>query len=135
MATLDDVRRIALGLPEVEERPGGRDWQVRKKSFVWERPLRKADYQALGDSAPGGTIIGVRVPDIADQQALVQTGPEAVFITPHFEGWPGVLVELDRITVDDLTELIVDAWMVQAPRRLAREWLATEDPDQGDTGA
>lgn len=126
MATLDDVRRIALRLPEVEERSDRGDWQVRKKSFVWERPLRKADYQALGDAAPEGIVIGVRVPEIADQQALVQTGPDAVFITPHFDGWPAVLVDLEQISVEDLTELIVDAWLVQAPKRLSRPWLESQ---------
>lgn len=125
MPTLDDVRRIALALPEVEERPSHRDWRVRNKPVVWERPLRQADYQALGDDAPQGTIIGIRVPEVADQQALVQSGPEAVFITPHFEGWPAVLVELDRISVEELTELIVDAWLTQAPRRLSKPWLET----------
>jgi hypothetical protein len=123
MATLDDVRRIALGLPEVEERPGHHDWRVLNKSIVWERPLRKTDYAALGDDAPEGTIIGLRVPDVSDQRALVQSGPEAVFITPHFEGWPGVLVELEAISIEDLTELIVEAWLVQAPKRLTRPWI------------
>jgi hypothetical protein len=125
VATLDDVRSIAMGLPEVEERStrGITEWRVRDKLVVWERPLRKVDLVALGDDAPNGTIVGVRVPDIGAQQALVASGPDAVFITPHFEGWPGVLVELEACPVDELRELIVEAWLVQAPKRLADEWL------------
>jgi hypothetical protein len=128
MATTDDVRDIALALPGVTERSGRglSEWRVGDKLVVWERPLRKVDLKALGDDAPDGTIIGVRVPDVGAQQALVASGPDAVFITPHFEGWPGVLVHLERIDLEDLRELIVEAWLVQAPKRLTREWLDAE---------
>ena len=63
MATWDDVRRIALGLPETSERlsRGLRQWSVRDRSFVWERPLRRADLEALGDDAPDGPILGAHV--------------------------------------------------------------------------
>lgn len=128
MATTDDVRDVALALPGVTERSGRglSEWRVGDKLVVWERPLRKADFEALGDDAPDGTIIGLRVPDLGAQQALVASGPDAVFITPHFGGWPGVLVHLERIGLDDLRELIVEAWLVQAPKRMAREWLDAE---------
>ena len=63
MATWDDVRRAALGLPGTEER-SGRDgllaWLVKDKTFVWERPLRRSDREALGDAAPDGPILGAR---------------------------------------------------------------------------
>jgi hypothetical protein len=63
MATWDDVRRLALALPETSEREsrGLRGWRVKDKGFVWERPLRRADYAALGDDAPDGPILGARV--------------------------------------------------------------------------
>lgn len=129
MATLDDVREMALNLPEVEQRPGRHEWRVRDRLVVWERPLRKADYLALGEGAPDGTIVGVRVADIGEQQALVQSGPEAVFITPHFEGYPYVLIELNRISLEELRELIVESWLIRAPKRLSKAWLqAQEDP-------
>ena len=124
MADWDDVRRIAAELPGLEETPGKLEWRVRKKPVAWNRPLRRADLAALGEDAPTGTILGVRVTDVAEQQALVQNGPEAVFITPHFKEWPAVLVELDRISVDDLAELIADGWSVQAPKRVVKEWFA-----------
>lgn len=124
MATWDDVRRIASALPGLEETPGKLEWRVRNKPVIWSRPLRQADHVALGDSAPGGTILGVRVTNVAEQQALVQNGPDSVFITPHFDGWPAVLVELDRIDPGDLEELIVDGWAVQAPKRVVKEWTA-----------
>lgn len=123
MATWDDVRRIALRLPETEEAEsrGLAQWKVRGKGFVWERPLRTADYQALGADAPEGLILGVRTPDVMVKEALVSDDPAVYFTTPHFEGWPAVLVRLEKIPVDELEELIIEAWITQAPKRLAKE--------------
>ncbi len=129
MANWDDVRRIASELPGLEETPGKLEWRVRNKPVAWNRPLRRADLDALGDAAPVGTIIGVRVSDVAEQQALVQHGPDAVFVTPHFAGWPAVLVELDRIDREELEELIIDGWATQAPRRVVKEWAAQQGPE------
>ncbi|MET8908076.1 MmcQ/YjbR family DNA-binding protein [Micromonospora sp. NPDC004551] len=122
MATWDDVRRIALALPETTERGSHDDlpaWRVRDKLFVWERPLRRADLDALGDAAPEGPILGARVPDLGAKEALLADDPEVYFTTPHFEGYPAVLVRLDRIGVEELTELVTEAWHARAPKRLA----------------
>ena len=62
VATWKDVARIVAELPETTE-ASPRNWRVRKKLMVWERPLRKADYAALGDAAPDGDILGARVSD------------------------------------------------------------------------
>ncbi|MBQ1043141.1 MULTISPECIES: MmcQ/YjbR family DNA-binding protein [unclassified Micromonospora] len=122
MATWDDVRRIALALPETTERGSYDDlpaWRVRDKMFVWERPLRRSDLEALGDAAPDGPILGARVPDLGAKEALLADDPAVYFTTPHLDGYPAVLVRLDRITVDELTELITEAWHARAPKRLA----------------
>lgn len=123
MAGWEDVRRIALGLPETEETDsrGLPQWKVRGKGFVWERPLRKADYEALGHDVPDGPILGARTPDVMVKEALVAHDPNVYFTTPHFDGWPAVLVRLEEIPADELEELIVEAWITQAPKRLARE--------------
>jgi hypothetical protein len=125
MATWDDVRRIALALPETEEGEsrGQRHWRVKDKGFVWERPLRRSDYEALGDTAPEGPILGVRVEHLGAKEALLADDPGVFFTTPHFDGYPAVLVQLDRIGVEDLTELIVEAWLVRAPKRVAKAYL------------
>ena len=127
MATWDDLRRIALALPETTERPshdGLPAWRVRDKLFVWERPLRRADLEALGDAAPDGPILGARVPDLGAKEALVADVSDVYFTIPHFDGYPAVLVRLDRITVDELTELVVEAWHARAPKRLAATYRA-----------
>ena len=124
VATWEDVRRIALALPETSERVswGSASWRVKDKGFVWERPLRKADLAALGDDAPDGPILGVRVADLGVQQAMIADDPSVYFITPHFDGYPAVLVRLDRIGVDELAEVVVEAWLLRAPKRLAAQY-------------
>ena len=130
MASWQDVRRIALALPATSERPawGNAAWRVRDKTFVWERPLRPADLRALGDAAPDGPILGARVEHVGAKEALIADDPGVYFTTPHFDGYAAVLVRLDEIAVDELVELIAEAWLCQAPKRLAKEFLesATE---------
>jgi hypothetical protein len=126
MATWDDVARIALDLPETTEEQawGHRHWKVRGKGFVWERPLRKSDLNALGDAAPEGPILGARVEHLVAKEALLQD-PSGVFFTiPHFDGYPAVLVLLDEIDLDGLDEVIVEAWLCRAPKRVADVYLA-----------
>jgi hypothetical protein len=125
VADWDDVRRIALALPETNERVS-RDhafWRVKDKGFVWERPLRKTDLAALGDAAPSGPILGARVEHLGAKEALLADDPDVFFTIPHFDGYAAILVRLDRITVTDLEELITEAWLVRAPRRLVEAFL------------
>src|SRR6266513_1472134 len=100
MATWEDVSRLALALPEAEEgytHGGNRAWTVRKKMFVWERPLRKSDLKALGDAAPAGPILGAKVEHEIAKEALLADDPEAFFTIPHFDGYPAVLIRLPEI--------------------------------------
>jgi hypothetical protein len=123
----DDVRRMALGLPETSERcsRGLASWRVREKGFVWERPLRPADLRALGEAAPTGPILGARVEHLGAKEALLADDPNVYFTTPHFDGYPAVLVRLDRITGHELEELIVEAWLARATKRLAKDYIDT----------
>ena len=125
MATWDDVARIALALPETGESTsyGQRAWKVKDKTFVWERPLRRSDLEALGDAAPDGPILGARVENEMAKEALVANDPDVFFTTPHFNGYPAILSQLDKISVEDLTEVIVEAWLAKAPNRLVKEYL------------
>jgi hypothetical protein len=127
VATWDDVRRLALGLPEASEGTahGNMAWKVRDKLFVWERPLRKSDLAALGDAAPEGPILGARVEHLVAKEALLADDPDVFFTTPHFDGYPAVLVLLERIGLDDLEEVIVEAWLARAPNKLVKEYLAS----------
>ncbi len=117
---------MALDLPETSERlsHGHASWRVRDKLFVWERPLRPADLRALGEAAPTGPILGARVEHLGAKEALLADDPGVYFTTPHFDGYAAILVRLDQIAADELRELIVDAWLCRAPKRLADQYLA-----------
>lgn len=126
MATWEDVARIVGQLPLTTEQ-APHDWRVGKKLIAWERPLRKSDVEALTRNRvqpPAGDILGVRVPDEGAKFALIADEPDVYFTTPHFDGYAAVLVKLAEIAVGDLQELITDAWLTQAPRRLVKEFLA-----------
>jgi hypothetical protein len=137
MPTWDDVRRIALALPETSERPshdGKPGWRVKDKLFVWERPLRRADRRALGDAAPAGPLLGAWVDGTGAKEALIASEPDVFLTTPHFDGYAIVLARLEPIPLDELEELIVEAWLLRAPRRLAKQYLDARPDDLHDVG-
>jgi hypothetical protein len=125
VADWDDVRRLALALPQAEERisRGTRQWRVKEKLFVWERPLRSKEVEELAETAPTGPVLGARVEHTIAKQALLADDPGVFFTTSHFDRSAIVLVRLERILVEDLEEVITEAWLVRAPPRLAQELL------------
>ncbi len=125
MATWDDVARAAARLPEVEVR--GHSWSVRRKSFAWERPLRKGDLEELGEAAPEPPILAAWVEDKLAKEALIASAPNLYFTTSHFDGYAIVLARLAMLDPEELDELLVEAWLARAPKRLAAEYLAEGD--------
>jgi len=132
MATWDDVSSLALALPETTE---GRDtnglkWEVRRTYFAYERPLRASDVDDFSGPLPDGPILGVRVADVADKRGLMGAHPELFFTMPRYADNPAVLVLLDAIPLDLLDEVLTEAWLCRAPKRLAAQFLA----DRGIAG-
>jgi len=116
-------------LPETSERLS-RDrcqWRVKDKLFVWERPLRRGEVETLGDRAPDGPIVGARVEHLGAKEALLADDPQVFFTTPHFDGYPAILARLERISVEDLDELVTEAWLARAPKRLVEAYLKEMD--------
>ena len=126
MATWDDVNRLALELPDVVAAAdtNGYKWEVHGVHFAYERPLRKRDLQELGGAAPTGEILGVRVADLDDKRGLIGSNPDVFFTIPHYAIYPAVLVVLKEIGLEQLREVLTDAWLCRAPKRLAARFLA-----------
>ena len=130
MATIEDVRRIALGFPRVVERPDGHNsgpsWRTNAGMLAWERPPRRSDLEqlaALGREWPDGVILGIRVDGEVAKAAILETYPDVFFTIPHFDGFPAVLTRLDVIDEQLLREMITDAWLLRAPKTVAAAWL------------
>jgi hypothetical protein len=112
VADWDTVRELALAFPEVEEsREGRRAWSVRGKGFAWE--ARERD----------GGGLAVRV-DRDEKRLILESDPNVYFSSPHYDGYPGVQIRLELIGRDELAERLEDAWLIQAPKRLAADFLA-----------
>lgn len=130
MPTLEDVRGIAMALPGASERAGGTgaQWRVGERLFVWERPLRPRELEAFEGPPPAGTILGVRVEHLLAKEALLGQAGDVYFTTSHFDGHPSILVRLDAAPMGELRELIVEAWLCRAPKRLASAYLVEHPP-------
>lgn len=127
MATFDDVARIALALPGTAEGTSRqhRAWSVGRKAFVWERPFTQADLKRFGDEpVPEGPIVGVRVEDLEEKEAILAEARPGFFTIQHFEGFAGLLVQLDVVGEAELREALVDAWLATAPPALANQHAA-----------
>jgi len=129
MATWDDVRRIALALPETTEGTtfDNQAWLVKGKSFVWRRPLNKADLKRWGTAQPPppeGPVLAAYVADLDEKDALVTEEPDIFFTIEHFTGFRAVLIRLDMIAVDRLEDVVTDAWLARAPKRVAADFLS-----------
>lgn len=121
MATWQQVHEIGHDLPGIEVR--GNEWRVGNKLVAWERALRRSDHEALGSDAPDGDVLAVWLPDLDTKQALLADDPDTYFTTPHFEGYRAILIRLEEIAVDELEELMIEAWVDRAPKRLSRPFL------------
>ena len=128
-ARVEDVHRIAGRMPHVSTVVGTKGnavYQVGQKSFVFFRTPRPDAFDPETGERWDDVIV-IWVATEGDKQALVQDPDSPCFSTPHFDGHPSVLVRASRlgeIDLDELTELIQDAWLSRASRRRAETWLA-----------
>jgi len=123
VADQEDVRRIALALPGTSESDDHFSFSVlnkgKQKGFVWAWNERIAPKKPR---VPRADIVGIRVAGLLDKEALLALDTETFFTEPHYNGFPAILVRLPLIDLDQLEELIVDAWRCQAPRALVAAW-------------
>jgi hypothetical protein len=115
MADADDVRRLALALPQVVEiESDGFDFRVVDRGFVWSYPERRPGKSRLIRADIAVLFVG----EEAEKQALLLGEPEIFFTTPAYDGWPLVMLRLAEVDVERLGELVIDAWRMRAPKAL-----------------
>jgi hypothetical protein len=117
VADFDDVRRIALSLPETAEDNGA--FSVTGKQFVWpwrERVTPKKPKVKRYD------IVALRTDGVGEKEALIASDTRKFFTEDHYNGYAAVLLRLDEVDVDELRELLTDAWRVQAPKKLRKSF-------------
>ena len=114
MADWDVVRELALALPEVEASTSGRvAFSVRGKGFAWE--ARERD----------GGGLAVRV-EREEKELILDSNPDVYFTSPHYTGFPAVQIRVEVIERDELRERLEDAWLIQAPKKLASAYVAED---------
>ena len=115
MATFDDVRRIALALPDVQEDASGTEFRIDGKLFAHPWLERTDPKQAR---VPNLEVAVVRIASEADKEVLIDMDPGVFFTEPHFDGWPSIHVRLAAVDEATLEQLLADAWRTRAPKRL-----------------
>jgi hypothetical protein len=128
VADQEDVRRIALALPDTTEAEDHFSFSVHnegtQKGFVWAWNER---LEPKKPRVPNSDVVAIRVVDRFDKEALLASGRDTFFTEPHYNGFPAILVRLPLIDVNELEELIFDGWRVQAPPALVEAF----DRDEG----
>jgi hypothetical protein len=115
MADWDAVRELALSFPEVDASSSGRiAFSIRGKGFAWE--ARERD----------GGGLAVRV-DRDEKQLFLDANPDVYFTSPHYNGYPAVQIRLEEIDSEELQERLEDAWLIQAPKKLAAAYVAENE--------
>ena len=123
VADQKEARRIALALPETTE--AGDHFHVsgakkgKRKGIVWAWNER---VEPKKPRVPRADVVAIRVLDQDDKEAWLSSDETKFFTEPHYDGFPAVLVRLPAIPVDELEELIVEAWRCQASRALVESF-------------
>ncbi len=124
MATLDDLRRIADALPGSEERAmtSGAAWFVRRKLYAWECHPWPSIPDDVRKIVASELVVGVKVAEKMDALALVQMAPDVFLRTTTPWGEPKIAFRMAGIDEEHLAELVTEAWRIQAPKYLRREF-------------
>jgi hypothetical protein len=119
MSDQNDVREIALALPEVEEGQDRFAFSIGKKGFAW---IWQERVQAKKPRVANAGVLAVRVANLEEKELMLSLNQEKFFTEPHYNGFPAVLIRLEKISRADLEPILQAAWRCQAPRALLRRW-------------
>jgi hypothetical protein len=104
--TWDDVVEIGSRFPGLEQ------------STSYGTPSLKVRGKFVCRLRTNPDALVMRVIDLGEKEALLQGDPETFFSTPHYDGYPAVLIRIERVDPVELAELIEEGWRLQAPKRL-----------------
>ena len=128
MATMADLDELALSMPQTTKEvsdDGRPSYLVHGKMFCFHRGRRRdAVDPKTGDRLDD--VLMFRVADLDVKELHLADGRGVYFTTPHFDGYPAVLMripDLARIDRDELYDLVVEAWLTKAHKRVAKAWL------------
>ena len=133
MTTYAHVEAFGLTLPETTSTPsygGAPALRVNKRMFARLRGEMADDLDPL-TGAPYGEVLMVGVADLGEKDALLAADDRVYFTVPHYDGYPAVLVRLALADVEELHELLVEAWMRTAPKRALKAYVETIGPLPG----
>jgi hypothetical protein len=123
MADLEDVRRIALSLPETTGEGTGfgvlRGGKPRGFAWVWMERV-----EPKKPRVPRPEVIAIRTAGLNEKDGLIAMAPEKFFTEPHYNNFPAVLVRLANVELDELEELLIEGWRCQAPKALVKQFDA-----------
>jgi hypothetical protein len=129
MATMTDLDELALALPQVTKEvsdDGRPSYLVHGKMFCFHRS-RRPDARDPDTGERLDDVLMFRVDGLDVKELMVADERGVFFTTPHFNGYPAVLMripDLERIDREELYELVVEAWLTRAQKRVAKAWLA-----------
>jgi len=132
MATMADLDELALSLPQTTKRltsDGRPEYYVHDKLFCCQRGRRKDAVDAKTGERLDDVLM-FRVPDLDVKELLLADARDIFFTTPHFDGYPAVLVRIPKLALlarDELEDLVAEAWLTRAQKRVAKAWLAEQD--------
>ena len=115
MATREDLRRIAIALPQTTTDNDGFSYNVAGKAIAWTW-LERIDPKKA--RVPNPDVVGVRVADESEKELLIEMDPSAFFTEPHYHGYPAILVRLAAVDVAMLETMVTNAWRLRAPKAL-----------------
>lgn len=107
-----DIRRVALALPETSEK------------LSWGTPFFRVRNRGFARIREEGDVLAVYLADEGEKLALIAAEPDKFFTTPHYDGYPMVLVRFAAVDLPELTELLTESWRLRAPRRLVTQYDA-----------
>jgi hypothetical protein len=129
MATMADLDELALAMPRAEKTvsdDGRPAYLVHGKLFCLHRS-RRPDAKDLETGERLSDVLMFRVADLDEKELLLADDRGIYFTTPHFNGYPAVLVripDLARLDRDELRDTVAEAWLTRAQKRVAKAWLA-----------